>query len=169
MRTPASKIITLNQALTLREQYRAAGTTVAFTNGCYDLFHAGHARSIAFARAQADVLVLAVNTDRSVKENKGDLRPVIDEQNRLSVLASLECVDWVILFDSREVMPLVEALRPDVLVKGADRKGEVVGQSFVESYGGRVALCPVVEGISTTRIIERVLRVYGPPPPAGAD
>ena len=167
MRTPDSKIVSLPEALRLREAHRAAGRTVAFTNGCYDLFHAGHARSIAFARAQADALILAVNTDRSVKENKGDLRPVIDETNRLAVLASLECVDHVILFDSREVMPLVEALRPDVLVKGADRRGEVVGQSFVESYGGRVALCPTVEGISTTRIIERVLRVYGAPP-AGA-
>lgn len=167
MRTPESKIVSLPEALRLREAHRAAGRTVAFTNGCYDLFHAGHARSIAFARAQADALILAVNTDRSVKENKGDLRPVIDETNRLAVLASLECVDHVILFDSREVMPLVEALRPDVLVKGADRRGEVVGQSFVESYGGRVALCPTVEGISTTRIIERVLRVYGAPP-AGA-
>jgi D-beta-D-heptose 7-phosphate kinase/D-beta-D-heptose 1-phosphate adenosyltransferase len=161
MRDPQSKILTLDAALQVREAHRAAGRTVAFTNGCYDLFHAGHARSIAFARAQADVLFLAVNTDRSVKENKGDLRPVIDEANRLSVLAALECVDHVILFDSREVLPLVEQLRPDVLVKGADRQGEVVGQSWVESYGGRVALCPVVPGISTTRIIERVLAVYG--------
>ena len=160
MRKPESKIVSLEEALRLREVHRAAGRAVAFTNGCYDLFHAGHARSIAFAREQADVLILAVNTDRSVKENKGDLRPVIDEANRLAVLSSLECVDLVLLFDSREVMPLVEALRPDVLVKGADRKGEVVGQTFVESYGGRVALCPVVEGISTTRIIERVLQVY---------
>jgi len=169
MRVIADKILGLEDAVRVREQLRAQGRVVAFTNGCYDIFHAGHASSMEFARRQGDVLMVGISSDQSVRLNKGPKRPIVPEQARLALVAALEAVDYVVLFEDREVFGVIERLRPDVLVKGQDRAGEVVGQDFVESYGGRVALAPLAEGLSTTEIIRRVLEVYGeeasaPPP-----
>lgn len=156
------KIMPIAEALALRETLLQEGRCVVWTNGCYDIFHAGHVASIEFAKAQGDVLVVGVSSDQSVKLNKGDLRPVVDEMNRARVIAALEAVDIVVIFGEKDVTGLVERFRPDVLVKGADRAGQVLGQEFVESYGGRVALCPVVEGLSTTTLIEKIRKAYGP-------
>jgi len=161
MRAIADKILGLEEAVRVREELRNHGRVVAFTNGCYDIFHAGHASSMEFARAQGDVLFVGISSDQSVRLNKGPKRPIVPEQARLALVAALEAVDYVVLFEDREVFGLIEQLRPDVLVKGQDRAGEVVGQEFVESYGGRVALAPLAEGLSTTEIIRRVLEVYG--------
>jgi D-beta-D-heptose 7-phosphate kinase/D-beta-D-heptose 1-phosphate adenosyltransferase len=141
----------------LREELARQGTSVAFTNGCFDLLHLGHTQLIRHAREQADVLIVGINTDRSVQELKGPDRPINDEDVRARMLAALEDVDYVVMFDEKSVLPLIRQLRPDVLVKGGDYdKSGVVGADFVESYGGRIELAPEVEGFSTTDIIDRI-------------
>ncbi len=155
-----SKIISPEKAKVLREQLRKDGKTIAFSNGCYDMLHVGHVASLAFAKSQADYLFVGVNSDRSVKLNKGEGRPIIPEKERALMLAALVAVDYVVIFEEKEVLPLIKLLKPDILIKGQDRAGEVVGQEYVESYGGQVRLAPTVRGFSTTKLIERVLISY---------
>ncbi|MBI2932416.1 MAG: D-glycero-beta-D-manno-heptose 1-phosphate adenylyltransferase [Planctomycetes bacterium] len=136
---------------------RSRGHRIAFTNGCFDLLHVGHVRLLEFARAKGDVLVVGLNTDRSVRRLKGDARPILGQDERAALLAALECVDYVTFFDEDTPDRLVRTLRPEVLVKGMDYRGKrVVGRDFVESYGGRVELAPLVEGVSTTDIVRRI-------------
>lgn len=133
------------------------GQRVAFTNGCFDILHAGHVRYLQLARDQADLLVVGVNGDSSVCLLKGASRPVQPVDARALVLAGLQAVDFVTVFDEPTPAELIQSLRPDVLVKGADyRKEDVVGGDFVESYGGRVFLAPMMDGYSTTRILEKL-------------
>ncbi len=137
---------------------RDRGETVAFTNGCFDLLHRGHVDYLQQAGERADVLVVGLNTDASVRrQRKGPSRPINTQENRAAVLAALEAVDYVVLFDDDTPDNLIQALKPDVLIKGADwaDKG-VVGRAFVEAYGGRVELLPLSEGHSTTALIERI-------------
>lgn len=161
MRNYRDKILDRAAMLVRRKQLADEGRITAFTNGCFDIVHAGHVSTISFAREQADVLILGINTDASVRRLKGDDRPMISEQNRAALLAAFEAVDYVVLFDETEVLPLIQELKPDVLVKGQDREGDVVGQEFVESYGGRVAIAPLVQGLSTSEIIQKVIKTYG--------
>ncbi len=162
MRDPAAKIVADRAALAAEcARLRAAGKTVVFTNGCFDILHAGHVAYLAFARAQGDALVVGLNSDASVKTSKGDRRPVVPQAERARVLAALECVDYVTVFDEREPAALIEALTPAVLVKGADWAHYVSGREWVESHGGRVALAPLVPGLSTTNVIRRIVEVYG--------
>jgi D-beta-D-heptose 7-phosphate kinase/D-beta-D-heptose 1-phosphate adenosyltransferase len=136
---------------------RRLGQRVAFTNGCFDVLHAGHVQYLQEARAQADLLVVGLNSDASVRALKGDGRPVNPLEARALVLAGLHAVDYVTVFDEATPLELIQQLRPDVLVKGADyRKDEVVGSQFVESYGGRVYLARLREGYSTTHILRRL-------------
>lgn len=136
---------------------RRLGQRIAFTNGCFDILHAGHVQYLQDARAQADLLIVAVNSDRSVRGLKGPTRPVVEEAARIQVLAGLQAVDYVTIFDDATPLNVIQTLRPDVLVKGADyQKSDVVGADFVESYGGRVHLAPLREGFSTTRILQRL-------------
>jgi D-beta-D-heptose 7-phosphate kinase/D-beta-D-heptose 1-phosphate adenosyltransferase len=140
------------------EPRRRAGQRVAFTNGCFDILHAGHVQYLQEARAQADILVVGVNSDGSVRALKGPTRPVNPLDARAVVLAGLEAVDYLTVFDESTPIELIRAIRPDVLVKGADyRREDVVGAGFVESYGGRVHLAPMREGLSTTALLQRVL------------
>jgi len=162
MRTPESKILTREAMSALRERLRGAGKTVVFTNGCFDLVHAGHVSTLSFAREQGDVLIVGLNTDASVRRNKGDLRPVVAERHRALLMAALEPVDYVVLFDETEVAPLVAQLKPDILVKGQDRADHIVGRDLVEGYGGRVAVAPWVPGLSTSDIIQKILRAHRP-------
>ena len=142
-------------------RHRAAGRSVVFTNGCFDLVHLGHISYFQFAKRQGDVLVVAVNTDASIRRLKGDKRPIIPEDDRVRVLEELESIDYLITFDEDTPLGLIESIRPDVLVKGADyRKQQVVGWEQVESWGGRVALAPLVDGRSTSALIQRVLEAY---------
>lgn len=135
---------------------RAHGRTVVFTNGCFDLLHAGHLALLRFARDQGDLLVVGLNTDRSVRALKGEGRPVVPERQRAALLAALDCVDHVVLFDEDTPLDLIDALRPDVLVKGADYQGRrLVGEEIVLQRGGRVALAPLVPGLSTTALLGR--------------
>ena len=137
----------------LKEQ----GLRIAFTNGCFDLLHFGHVQLMRFARAQADVLIVGVNSDASVRELKGPGRPVNSVEVRTRILAALDDVDYVVVFDELSVHPLIEQIRPDVLVKGGDYGKEgVVGYEFVESYGGEVRLAPEAEGFSTTDLMRRI-------------
>jgi D-beta-D-heptose 7-phosphate kinase/D-beta-D-heptose 1-phosphate adenosyltransferase len=130
---------------------------VGFTNGCFDIMHAGHISLLSDARARCDKLIVALNTDASVRGLKGPSRPVNAEMDRAQVLAALGCVDAVVLFDEETPLELLKLLKPDMLMKGADyAKQQVVGWEFVESYGGRVELLPLKEGYSTTGIIKKM-------------
>jgi D-beta-D-heptose 7-phosphate kinase/D-beta-D-heptose 1-phosphate adenosyltransferase len=139
------------------ESRRRLGQRIAFTNGCFDVLHAGHVQYLQEARDQADVLVVGLNSDVSVQSVKGHGRPINPQDARALVLAALQAVDYITLFDESTPLALIEAVRPDVLVKGADyRKDQVVGATFVESYRGRVHLAPLREGYSTTRILQKL-------------
>lgn len=136
---------------------RALGLRVAFTNGCFDVLHAGHVQYLQEARAQADLLVVGLNSDAGVRRLKGPDRPINPVEDRALVLAALEAVDYLVLFDESTPLELIHSLHPDVLVKGADyRREEVVGGDFVESYGGRVHLAPLRQGRSTTGLLHRL-------------
>jgi D-beta-D-heptose 7-phosphate kinase/D-beta-D-heptose 1-phosphate adenosyltransferase len=136
---------------------RRLGQRVAFTNGCFDVLHAGHVAYLNEARAQADLLVVGLNSDASVQAIKGNGRPVNSVADRIEVLAGLGAVDYIVVFDEATPLTLIHQVRPDVLVKGADyRKHEVVGNEYVESYGGRVHLASFRPGYSTTDTIEKL-------------
>jgi len=161
MRGYKKKILTRAAMAEERARLKAAGEAVVFTNGCFDILHCGHVSYLNFARSQGDRLILGMNSDASVKRNKGDDRPINCEQDRADVLAALECIDYVVLFDEDEPAELIEALVPDVLVKGEDWAHYVSGREAVEAAGGKVVLAKMVEGRSTTGTIEKVLKVYG--------
>jgi D-beta-D-heptose 7-phosphate kinase/D-beta-D-heptose 1-phosphate adenosyltransferase len=127
------------------------------TNGCFDLLHPGHVRVLEFARSKGDVLVVAINTDASVRGLKGPGRPVMNERERAAMLGALECVDYVTLFSDATPIRLLKRLKPDVLVKGASYGHDgVVGHDIVEGYGGRVDLAPMVSGLSTSEMLRRI-------------
>jgi len=155
----SSKIIDRASAALAADQYRRAGKRIVFTNGCYDLLHAGHVLSLTMAAAEGDVLFVGVNSDAMIRQLKGPQRPIISQQDRMAVLAALACVDHVILFHEETPHALLHAIRPDVLVKGGTYSADqVVGREVVESYGGVVRVTPVVEGLSTSKIVEAVLQ-----------
>jgi D-beta-D-heptose 7-phosphate kinase/D-beta-D-heptose 1-phosphate adenosyltransferase len=133
------------------------GATVVFTNGCFDLLHRGHLHVLRAAKACGDILIVAVNSDRSVNTIKGASRPVLPESDRAELIAALEMVDYVVLFDEPDPYRLIETLRPDVLAKGGDwSENQIVGADIVRQSGGRVAVIPYLKGFSTTEIIERI-------------
>jgi D-beta-D-heptose 7-phosphate kinase/D-beta-D-heptose 1-phosphate adenosyltransferase len=139
----------------------AEGKTLAFTNGCFDILHRGHVTYIEFARQQGDALCVGLNSDASVKRNKGESRPINNEEDRAYVIASLEAVDCVVLFDEDEPRELLEKIIPQVLIKGSDWAHYVSGREIVEKHGGKVVLANMVDGKSTTGTIEKILQVYG--------
>lgn len=161
MRNYKSKILTRDEMAAERAGLKSAGKKVVFTNGCFDILHCGHVTYLNFAREQGDVLILGMNSDASVRRNKGDDRPINCEMDRAEVLAALECIDYVVLFDEDEPRGLIEFLLPDVLVKGEDWAHYVSGREAVEAAGGKVVLAKMVAGRSTTGTIEKVLKVYG--------
>ena len=143
------------------DAHRRAGRRIVFTNGCFDLVHLGHVKYFQFAKAQGDLLVVGVNTDDSISRLKGPKRPVVGEDDRIGVLEELESIDYLIKFDTDTPIDLIKAVRPDVLVKGADyAKEQVVGWEIVEADGGRVALAPLIDGRSTSNVIRRILEAY---------
>jgi len=153
----ASKVMTLDAAASLARQLATQGRRVVLTNGCFDLLHAGHVASLEYARSQGDALFVAVNDDATVKRAKGRGRPVQPLADRLRVLASLACVDATFAFAEETPAKVVPAIGPAVLVKGDDwREKGVVGRDWVEAHGGRVVLAPLVAGVSTTQLIERI-------------
>jgi D-beta-D-heptose 7-phosphate kinase/D-beta-D-heptose 1-phosphate adenosyltransferase len=142
--------------VTERDRIRKKGGMLVFTNGCFDILHPGHVDYLSFARNQGDALVVGLNSDASVRLNKGPSRPIVPERDRALVLAALESVDYVVIFDEKEPAALIGELLPDVLVKGEDWKHYVSGREAVEAAGGRVVLAPLVPGRSTTDIIGRI-------------
>jgi D-beta-D-heptose 7-phosphate kinase/D-beta-D-heptose 1-phosphate adenosyltransferase len=154
-----AKILSQDELLGLRQTLRAAGKTLVFTNGVFDLLHVGHVRYLAAARALGDALVVAVNSDRTVRQLKGAGRPVINENERAEILAALRQVDYVTIFDDPSPRSLIAQVLPDVLVKGGDYGlDEIHGREEVEAGGGRVVSLPFVEGASTSTMIERMKR-----------
>jgi D-beta-D-heptose 7-phosphate kinase/D-beta-D-heptose 1-phosphate adenosyltransferase len=154
----AAKMSALDAAMAKVREWRAAGTKVVFTNGCFDLLHPGHISLLYQARALGDRLVVGLNTDASIKRLKGSGRPILAEQDRAAMLSALECVDLVVHFDEDTPLKLIEAVRPDILVKGSDyTPDQVVGKQVVESYGGCVKLVDLVQGYSTTGLTQKVI------------
>ena len=144
------------------EEKRRQGQRIVFTNGCFDLLHVGHVKYLQKARSLGDLLVLGLNSDDSIRRLKGENRPLIGEEERAHILAALDCIDYVVLFDEDTPLELISTLRPDILVKGGDYTPDaVVGKDVVESYGGRVELITFVDGKSTTNIIEKILKQFG--------
>jgi rfaE bifunctional protein nucleotidyltransferase chain/domain len=151
------KILTPEAMLGERERLRAAGARLVFTNGVFDLLHIGHVRYLAQARALGDALLVAINSDRTVREIKGSDRPVFDQAERAEILAALRYVDYVVIFDDISPRTLIAKLLPDVLVKGGDYQlDEIHGREEVEAAGGKVISLPFVQGASTTTLIERM-------------
>lgn len=157
----SGKLLTPENMLSERAKWRAEGKKVVFTNGCFDILHLGHVTYLSYARQLGDLLVVGVNSDASVKRNKGPKRPIVSQEDRAALLLALRCVDYVVFFDEDTPLRLITELVPDILVKGRDWAGNVVGSDVVEAAGGCVKLADLVAGHSTTGIIERVLDVYG--------
>jgi D-beta-D-heptose 7-phosphate kinase/D-beta-D-heptose 1-phosphate adenosyltransferase len=155
-----AKILPIDQLLMERARLGREGRRVVFTNGCFDLIHPGHVRYLQEARRLGDALIVALNSDRSVRELKGDKRPILDQGERAEVMAALGCVDYVTIFDESTPRAIVAALLPDVLVKGGDwGLDRIVGRDEVEAAGGKVLSLPFVDGRSTTDLIERIVRL----------
>jgi rfaE bifunctional protein nucleotidyltransferase chain/domain len=157
-RDPQEKIVARDRLVAIVRELKAAGKKVVFTNGCFELLHVGHTRYLREARALGDVLVVGVNSDASVRAIKGPRRPLQPEGDRAEILASLECVDYVTLFDEETPAELIAAVVPDVLVKGGDWPlDQIVGGDTVEAAGGTVTTIPLIEGRSTSELLDRIL------------
>ena len=155
------KIKKIGEMKSIVARLKARGKKVVFTNGCFDILHVGHIRYLRRARKHGDILIVGMNTDRSVKQIKGEKRPIVPEKERAEVLSALEFVDYVVLFDDPDPLALIESLRPSVLVKGADwPKEKIVGREVVEKTGGKVIRVPLVRGASSSGVIEKVIKAY---------
>jgi D-beta-D-heptose 7-phosphate kinase/D-beta-D-heptose 1-phosphate adenosyltransferase len=155
---PDAKILGYSELDAAILRWRGEGKSLVFTNGCFDILHRGHVELLRQASRFGDILIVGINSDRSVRSLKGDRRPIIDEESRASVIAAMEFVDAVILFDEASVESLVRRVRPDCLVKGGEyRLDQVVGAAFA----GRVEIVAMLDEYSTTRIVEKVLALHG--------
>src|ERR1700733_8581411 len=151
------KIVSQDELIQVTARDKRDGRRIVFTNGCFDLLHPGHVRCLAGARALGDVLVVAINSDRSVRGNKGYGRPLVPERDRAEVLAALSSVDYVTIFDEPTPRDLISRVLPNILVKGADwAHDQVAGREEVEAAGGRVISIPLAPGFSTTKIVEKI-------------
>lgn len=156
-----NKIKTTAQLRPVLDVLRTQGKKIVFTNGCFDLIHTGHTRYLAKAKSFGDALIVAVNSDASVRRIKGDKRPINNEADRMETLAALEAVDFVVLFDEPDPFRVISELQPDVLVKGGDWPVEkIIGRDIVEARGGKVISVGYIEGASTTGIIEKIVEKY---------
>ncbi len=155
--TANAKVCSLDELVALRADWKAGNRRVVFTNGCFDLVHPGHVRYLAQARALGDALIVALNSDRSVRRLKGDTRPILKEDERAEVMAALAVVDAVTIFDSETPFDVIRAVLPDILVKGGDWSVDtIVGRDVVEANGGQVLSLPFVAGVSTSEIVRRI-------------
>ena len=150
-------VLTLEQAILRFDREKRNARRVVFTNGCFDLLHPGHIRTLEQARELGDVLIVGLNSDRGVRQWKGEGRPVLPERERAEILAALECVDAVVIFDEPTPREVIARLLPDILVKGGDWAGDkIAGREEVEAAGGRVVSVPVVQGHSTSEILRKI-------------
>ncbi len=156
-----SKIINLKDLLEKIRLFHKQGKKIVFTNGCFDIMHVGHVRYLTAAKAKGEILVVGLNSDKSVNAIKGEKKPIICEAQRAEVLAGLWCVDYITVFNETDPLKLIQAIKPDVLVKGADwSEDKIIGADFVKSNGGRVVRVPLVPEISTSSIIQKILMVH---------
>jgi D-beta-D-heptose 7-phosphate kinase/D-beta-D-heptose 1-phosphate adenosyltransferase len=156
-----AKIVTLAMLVPRLDQIRRSGKKMVFTNGCFDILHVGHIRYLEAARSEGDMLVVGLNTDASVRWIKGQKRPIVNQDQRAEVLAGLGCVDFVVPFDEPDPLRVIQALKPDVLVKGADWPEEkIIGAELVKASGGKVVRIALFPGASTTGIIRKILEAY---------
>ena len=156
----SGSVLSLHEAILRFAREKRNGRRVVFTNGCFDLLHPGHIETLEKARNLGDALVVGVNSDRSVREMKGAGRPTVPERERAEVLAALECVDAVVIFDALTPREIVAALLPDVLVKGGDWASDrIIGREEVEAAGGRVVSVPVLAGYSTSAMVEKIRKL----------
>jgi rfaE bifunctional protein nucleotidyltransferase chain/domain len=161
MQIDQPKLLSVDEVRAERDKLVASGKRLVFTNGCFDILHRGHVTYLTFARNQGDALVVGLNSDASVRVNKGENRPIHSELDRAFVLGSLRAVDFVVLFGEKEPKDIIARILPQVLVKGSDWAHYVSGRDIVEENGGKVVLADLVDGKSTTNTIERILQVYG--------
>lgn len=155
------KLITPETASYLVKDLKEKNKKIVFTNGCFDLLHCGHISSFKEARKYGDILIVAVNSDESVKKNKGDLRPIINQDDRIEMLCELECVDYVILMEDKDPVNLINLIKPDISIKGEDWKNKFVPEKpVIESYGGEIKFIKLQKDKSTTKIIDKILKVY---------
>lgn len=155
------KIVTLEDLVARLGRVRKSGQKIVFTNGCFDIVHVGHVRYLAEARSQGDMLIVGLNSDGSTRTIKGEKRPIVRQDHRAEVLASLACVDYVVLFEEPDPLRLIQTLKPDVLVKGEDWAADaIIGAGDVKSRGGKIVRISFVEQASTTGIIETILQRY---------
>jgi D-beta-D-heptose 7-phosphate kinase/D-beta-D-heptose 1-phosphate adenosyltransferase len=160
---PSAKLKSLDELASVRCAAEAAGRVVVFTNGCFDLLHAGHVRYLEAARREGDLLIVGINADRSVRALKGKGRPIVPEAERAYVLAGLASVDYVTVFEEADPLHAIRTLRPDVLVKGGDWPEEaIIGADAVRSWGGRVVRVAITDLVSTSALIERICERCGP-------
>ena len=153
----SDKLKSVAEIMSITAEARKNGLKVVFTNGCFDLLHRGHVHILRQAKAAGDLLIVALNSDRSVSRIKGPRRPVMPETDRVELIAAMEMVDYVVVFDDPDPYKLIDAIRPNVLAKGGDWKiEEVVGADIVERDGGQIAVIPYLKGFSTSEIIERI-------------
>ncbi|MGH7797759.1 MAG: D-glycero-beta-D-manno-heptose 1-phosphate adenylyltransferase [Candidatus Binatia bacterium] len=153
----SGKLKSLDEIAGVAAQARQSGKSVVFTNGCFDLLHRGHVHILRQAKAAGDVLIVGINSDRSVETIKGPTRPILPENDRIELIAAMEMVDYVVLFDEPDPYQLIAAIKPNVLAKGGDWSADkIIGADIVERDGGRVAVIPYLKGFSTTEIIERI-------------
>jgi len=156
------KLISQEQLLTRADQLRSQGKKIAWTNGCFDIIHAGHVDYLERSRAYGDVLVVGLNSDKSVRMLKGDLRPIFSERDRARVLGAIAYVDFVVIFSETTPLNIIKLLKPDFYIKGGDYTIDTINQEerrAVESYGGKIVLLPLVAGVSTSVIVEKIKKL----------
>lgn len=155
------KIKKINALKKIIFSLKAKGKKIVFTNGCFDLLHYGHIKYLEDAKSKGDILVVAINSDASVRRIKGEKRPIVNEKERLRLIAALESVDYVVIFKEDTPFKVIKLLKPDILVKGADwHKDNIVGRDFVLSYGGKVSSIKLVKGRSTTNLIRKIVHAF---------
>ncbi|MCX5713638.1 MAG: D-glycero-beta-D-manno-heptose 1-phosphate adenylyltransferase [Candidatus Omnitrophica bacterium] len=160
-RVRSAKIKNLSQLKKICARLKKQGRVVVFTNGCFDILHLGHVKYLEDAGRYGDILVVAVNSDASVSKIKGSARPIVNQYDRIRIIAGLESVDYAVLFNASTPLDLIRLLRPDILIKGADWKKEnIVGAGLVKSYGGRVLTVKLLPDRSTTKLIERIAKIH---------
>ena len=156
-----SKIKSIDNLSKQIAELKRSGKVIVFTNGCFDILHYGHAKYLQEARGKGDILVVAVNSDSSIKKIKGKLRPIVDQENRLGLLAALSSVDYLTLFNEVDPLRVIKKIKPDILIKGGDwNKSNIIGGDFVKSYGGRVLTVKLVKGLSTTSLINKIAKKH---------
>jgi D-beta-D-heptose 7-phosphate kinase/D-beta-D-heptose 1-phosphate adenosyltransferase len=157
-----AKLLKKDDLVQIAGKLQKEGKCIVFTNGCFDILHVGHVRYLTAAKSEGDVLVVGLNSDTSVESIKGEKRPIVSQDQRAEVLAGLSCVDYLTFFDDPDPLKLIQALMPDVLVKGDDwPEDRIIGADFIKSKGGRVVRVSVVPGASTSKIIKKIIDAFG--------